>query len=132
MPAEPSDASGSSGFVCPACGGALWERHGGDAATFDEGEGGRLRYTCRIGHRFEAAQLWIEHCAARNRTLMAAARALAENGALARRLSAWSRDQGNFAAAERLEEEAVNDDGLYDHVSDTLEGLTDHGPRTTG
>lgn len=95
-----------SGYVCPECGGALWKH----------GEDGSPAFECRIGHRFEAALLWVEHCAARNRAIRSAARALAENAALARELAVWTRGQGNGAAAARLEEEAVEEDRLSDQV----------------
>ena len=73
-------ANGPSGFVCPHCGGALWEHRDGTSASF----------ACRIGDRFAQADLWIEHYVARNRALVRAARSLAENAALARRLGVWT------------------------------------------
>jgi two-component system, chemotaxis family, protein-glutamate methylesterase/glutaminase len=103
----------ASGFVCPACGGALWEY----------GVRPGLRFECRIGDRFSAAELWIEHCAARNRALKYAARVLAENAALARKLAAWTTEQGNHVASIRLAEEAAEEDHLVDHISQMLEGL---------
>lgn len=112
-----------SGFVCPACGGALWEHRRAGEARPKEQAGGEPFFECRIGHRFAAARLWIEHCAARNRALACAARSLAENAALARRLAAWTREQGNDEAAARLEEEAADEDRLYEQVRATLDGL---------
>jgi two-component system chemotaxis response regulator CheB len=82
-----------------------------------------LSFACRIGHRFEAAQLWVEHCTARNRALQSAARSLAENAALARRLAGWTRQQGNLEAARQLEEEALEEDRLYEQVRHMIEGL---------
>jgi two-component system chemotaxis response regulator CheB len=103
----------ASGFVCPACGGALWE----------DGAGDGLRFECRIGDTFSAAELWIEHCAARNTVLKYAHRALAENAALAHKLAGWTRARGNEAAAVRLEEEAADDQRLGEQVARMLEGL---------
>ena len=60
-----------TGYTCPPCGGMLSRRTNGN---------GSAEYQCRIGHAFTPAQVWIEHCAMRNRALGAAARALAENG----------------------------------------------------
>jgi two-component system, chemotaxis family, protein-glutamate methylesterase/glutaminase len=91
-PGEPS------GYVCPSCGGALWQRQDGQGAT---------AYEYRIGHAFSPGQLWIEHCAARNRALRAAARSLAENAALARDLAELARALGRVALAARLEAEAA-------------------------
>jgi two-component system chemotaxis response regulator CheB len=112
-----------SGFVCPTCGGTLWERQGSDGQGSGPGDTGSLGFECRIGHRFEAIQLWVDHCAARNRALQHAARALAENAALARRLAAWTREQGNVEAAKQLEEEAAQEDRLSEQVRGMVEGL---------
>jgi two-component system, chemotaxis family, protein-glutamate methylesterase/glutaminase len=126
MQADGSDGT-ASGFVCPVCGGALWERPGGDGQRPGAAEPDGPRFACRIGHRFEAAQLWIEHCAARNRALQVAARALAENAALARRLAVWTRDQGNLEAAAALEREAAQEDRLFDQARQMLDGLPEPG-----
>ena len=69
----------------------------------------------------------MEHCAARNRALQHAARALAENAALARRLAGWTREQGNLEAAAGLEREAAEEDRLYEQVRHMLEGLPEPG-----
>ena len=97
----------------PQCGGALWASRNGDS----------LRFECRIGDAFSAAELWIEHSAARNQTLKRAARTLAENAALARKLAAWARERGNHAAAERLEQEANEGEHLRVEISRVVEGL---------
>jgi two-component system, chemotaxis family, protein-glutamate methylesterase/glutaminase len=107
-PGEPS------GYVCPPCGGALWERKDGDGAVM---------YECRIGHTFSPEQLWIEHCAARNRALLAAARSLAENAALARDLAELARVLGNDTLAARLETEAAAEDRHAEQVGAMLDGL---------
>jgi hypothetical protein len=104
---------GASGFVCPRCGGALWDRP----------EGASARFECRIGDAFSALELWVEHCAARNRALLAAARALAENAALARKLAGWADTQGNAEAAARLAGEAEYEDRAYAQVRELLDGL---------
>jgi hypothetical protein len=103
-----------SGFVCPRCGGALWEQ-----------SAGRTSFTCRIGDTFSALELWIEHCAARNQALRTAARELAENAALARDLVAWARKRGDETMAKRLEEEAASEDASYEQVRAMLAGLDD-------
>ena len=105
--------NGASGFMCPRCGGALWERR--DGAAFS--------YECRIGDRFSEAEVWIEHSVMRNQSLLTAARSLAENSALARRLASSAEERGDTAVAARLEEEAREEDRLYEHVRAMLEGL---------
>jgi two-component system, chemotaxis family, protein-glutamate methylesterase/glutaminase len=108
----------SSGFVCPHCGGALWEQRDGTSTSFE----------CRIGDRYAQAELWIEHCVARNRTLLVAARALAENAALARRLAVLADERGDARVGVRLEEEAREEDRLYAQVRAMLEGLPGTDP----
>jgi len=105
----------ASGFVCPRCGGALWEHPERDDS----------RFQCRIGDTFSALELWVEQCAARNQALRTAARALAENGALARRLAVWARERGDEPLAGRLEEEAASEDSSYTQVRAMLAGLDD-------
>jgi hypothetical protein len=119
----PNDqASGASGFVCPRCGGALWERPSCEGAEF----------ACRIGDTFSALELWIEHCAARNRALKMAARELAENAALARHLAVWARKRGDEQMARRLDEEAVAEDGAYTQVQSLLDGADPDEPDSEG
>ncbi len=100
-----------TGYICPRCGGALSQRTNGDAS----GE-----YRCRIGHSFTPADVWIEHCAMRNRALGAAAQALAENADLARALAEEASALGNGALAARLEAEARAEER---HVGQILEML---------
>lgn len=110
-PTQPTN--GASGYVCPRCDGAIWER-GDGVATFFE---------CRVGDRFSEAEMWIEHSAARNQALLVAARALAENAALARRLASSAAKRGDTGVAARLEAEAREEDRLYAQVRAMIEGL---------
>jgi hypothetical protein len=103
----------ASGYTCPACGGALWERQ--------DGEG--LEFKCRIGDRFAVAELWIDHCTRRNQALKVAERLLAENAALAQRLATWAVGQGNHSVAARLKQEAAEEERLGAQVRAVLEGL---------
>jgi len=116
----PNDYStnGSSGFVCPRCGGALWEQRDGVAAAFE----------CRIGDRYAQAELWIEHCGERNRALIMGARALAENRALARRLAVLANERGDLLVGMRLEEEAREEERLFERVREMVEGLPGTDP----
>jgi two-component system chemotaxis response regulator CheB len=103
----------ASGFMCPRCGGALWERRNGTATA----------YECRIGDRLSEADLWIEHSVTRNQALLTAARALAENAALARHIASSAQTRGDTAVAARMEREAREEDRLYAQVQAMLEGL---------
>jgi two-component system chemotaxis response regulator CheB len=108
-------SQGASGFTCPRCGGAIWEHDGGGSTSFE----------CRIGDRFSEAEMWIEHCATRNRAILTAARALAENAALARRIAASAERRGDAAVAARLEAEAQEEDRLYAQVRAMVDGLSE-------
>jgi len=108
----------ASGFVCPRCGGAIWEHDDGGSPSFE----------CRIGDRFTEAEMWIAHSVARNQALLSAARALAENAALARRISESAERRGDAAVAARLEAEAQEEDQLYAQVRAMVDGLSEHDP----
>jgi two-component system, chemotaxis family, protein-glutamate methylesterase/glutaminase len=110
--------NGSSGFVCPRCGGALWEQRDGMATSFE----------CRIGDRYAQAELWIDHCVERNRALIMGARVLSENAALARRLAVLANERGDAHVGMRLEEEAREEDRLYEQVRAMVEGLPGTDP----
>ena len=120
--ADDHPTNGASGFMCPRCGGALWERSQGTSAS----------YECRIGDRFSEADVWIEHSVTRNHALLTAARALAENAALARRIASSAEARGDTAVAVRLEEEAREEDRLYAQVRAMLEGLPEPDGATPG
>ena len=105
--------NGASGFVCPRCGGALWEHGDGASPSFE----------CRIGDRYSEAELWIAHSAARNQALLTAARALAENAAVARRIALSAEQRGDVAVAARLEAEARDEERLYAQVRAMIDGL---------
>jgi two-component system chemotaxis response regulator CheB len=108
-------SQGATGFTCPQCGGALWQRDEHDTVAFE----------CRVGDTFSAVNLWIEHCTARNRAVRVAATALAENAALARHLVTWARERGNEDMAMRLESEAASEDRAFELVHALLDELDD-------
>lgn len=115
----------ASGFICPTCGGALWEQQADGPSTAARGP----VFECRIGHRFEAAALWIEHSAARNRAVVFATRSLAEHAALARKLIAWALDRGDSQLAETLEAEAVDEDRRYEQVRAMIDDIPGYSAR---
>lgn len=114
MDEDPSERL--TGYICPRCGGALSRR--------TNGRGQDDEYQCRIGHAFTAAEVWIEHCAMRNRALGAAARTLAENADLARALAEQARSLGDGSLAARLEDEARAEE---QHIGTILEMLEEIG-----
>lgn len=67
----------SSGFVCPECGGALWEVE----------DGNTLVYRCHVGHSYTESRLIDGSADALEHALWTALRALEENAALNRRLA---------------------------------------------
>jgi two-component system chemotaxis response regulator CheB len=106
--------AGLTGYTCPDCGGMLSQPTNGAGST---------EYQCRIGHAFSPADVWIKHCAMRNRALGAAARALAENADLARALAEQARALGNGALAVRLEAEARSEERHIGQILMMLEEI---------
>jgi hypothetical protein len=119
-PTQPTN--GASGFVCPRCGGAIWEHDDAPSTSFE----------CRIGDRFSEAEMWIAHSVVRNEALLTAARALAENAALARHIAASAEARGDTAVSVRLEAEAREEDRLHAQVRAMLDGLPEVGADGTG
>lgn len=113
MAAEDFRSGTASGYVCPTCGGALWQQRNGSSP----------RFRCHVGHAFEALDLWIAHCEARNAALLRAATAVAENAALARELAEWALLDSNPTLAARMEAEAVAEDDPYRQIETMLDGL---------
>lgn len=68
-----------SGFTCPECGGALFEREQAEIAHF----------RCRTGHAYSPESLLAKQTESLEATLWAAVRALEENASLARRMERW-------------------------------------------
>jgi two-component system, chemotaxis family, protein-glutamate methylesterase/glutaminase len=86
-----------SGFVCPDCGGALWE---------SEDDKGLLRFRCRTGHGYSIETLAAEQTETVEYALWSALRALEERAAMARRMAARLRGRGSKTSAARFERQA--------------------------
>lgn len=86
-----------SGFVCPDCGGALWE---------SEDDNGLLRFRCRTGHGYSIETLAAEQTETVESALFAALRALEERAAMARRMTSRLRGRGSKSSAARFESQA--------------------------
>jgi two-component system chemotaxis response regulator CheB len=96
--ASDSPQSGSpSGFVCPDCGGALWE---------SEEETGLREFRCRTGHGYSVETLAAEQTEVVESALWGALRALEERAAMARRMAARFRERGSKTSAARFEQQA--------------------------
>jgi two-component system chemotaxis response regulator CheB len=90
-------AGSPSGFVCPDCGGALWET---------EEESGMLSFRCRTGHGYSVETLAAEQTESVESALWAALRALEERAAMARRMAGRLRGRGSKTSAARFESQA--------------------------
>src|SRR5262245_53740992 len=91
----PDMAGPPSVFVCPECGGTLWEAE----------ENGLLRYRCHVGHAFTGEALVEQHTDALEYALWTALRSLEESTALRRRMSSHARNRGLSNIAEQFDDE---------------------------
>ena len=86
-----------SAFVCPECGGSLWELHDGEL----------VRYRCRVGHAFSAQSLLAEQGEAVEDALWTALRALEERASLLYRMARRAASYEHKATESRFSKEAV-------------------------
>jgi two-component system chemotaxis response regulator CheB len=86
-----------SGFTCPECGGALFERFAGKGA---------LHFRCRTGHAYSSESLLAKQATGVEAALWAAVRALEERAALARRIEKRMHGVGRAVSMERFSERA--------------------------
>jgi two-component system chemotaxis response regulator CheB len=103
-PGEPS------GFVCPDCGGTLFE--------INEGE--FIRFRCRVGHAYSAETLLAEQMIALEDAFWVALRTLEESAAFAHKLAERSQSRGSLRSAERFEEQAETAEKNADIVRGVL------------
>jgi two-component system chemotaxis response regulator CheB len=73
-----------SGFTCPDCSGALWEKM----------EGRRVHFRCRVGHAYSPRSLLAMQGEGVEEALWTAYRALEESASMARRMASRLREQG--------------------------------------
>lgn len=92
----PVGGNDATGFICPECGGALWEVD----------EAGVTRYRCRIGHAFSTDTLVDEQGQELENALWAALRALEERAELMHRLSARASNGGRNRSARAFTHKA--------------------------
>jgi two-component system, chemotaxis family, protein-glutamate methylesterase/glutaminase len=82
----------ATGFICPECGGALWEVD----------EAGVSRFRCRIGHAFSEETLVDEQGEMLENALWSALRVLEERAELLQRMAARSQASGHERAARNF------------------------------
>jgi two-component system chemotaxis response regulator CheB len=83
-------------FICPECGGGLWQ--------VDEKD--LVRFRCHVGHSYYGETLLGEQGEALEAALWTATRLFREKSVLARQLAGLERQRGNIPAAQRFEEQA--------------------------
>jgi two-component system chemotaxis response regulator CheB len=88
-----------SAFVCPECGGALWERQNGEL----------VRYRCHVGHTFTAKSLLQQQDSHLEAVLWTALRAIDESIALRKRMAERA-TQGNLHALAAAFESRAKED----------------------
>jgi two-component system chemotaxis response regulator CheB len=109
-----NDALGTpSPFICPDCGGALWEIE----------DGKMLRYRCHIGHAISADAVLASRSAEIDRLLSTLLRSHRERAEVARRLSRKERADGRSKLAAQLERRASE----YDDDAELVKGLMRNG-----
>jgi two-component system, chemotaxis family, protein-glutamate methylesterase/glutaminase len=87
----------ASGFMCPECGGALWEV-----------EDDRLvRFNCHVGHSYSTESMLAAHDGELDRALFGALRALREKAALNRRLASRMEQRGLDSTSRRMRRDAT-------------------------
>lgn len=87
-----------SGFICPDCGGSLWEME----------QKGLLHFRCRVGHAWSPDSLLEEQAVELEEALWTALRALEEHSALAQRVAKSARSRSNEPVATRFERQLVD------------------------
>ncbi|HYO15951.1 MAG TPA: chemotaxis protein CheB [Thermoanaerobaculia bacterium] len=96
LEADGSESGSASGFTCPECGGALFEKPGKKP----------LHFRCRTGHAYSPESLLAKQSETLESALWAALRSLEENAALARRMERRVREGGGDRAGERYSKRA--------------------------
>jgi two-component system chemotaxis response regulator CheB len=83
-------------FICPECGGGLWQ--------VDEKD--LLRFRCHVGHSYYGETLLGEQAEALEAALWTAIRLFREKAVLSRQLATAERQRSNLPSAQRFEEQA--------------------------
>jgi two-component system, chemotaxis family, protein-glutamate methylesterase/glutaminase len=100
-------AGAPSSFICPDCGGSLWQNESGNEL---------LRFRCRVGHAFTPESLFAGQLNTLDHALWAALRALEETAAQAKRMAERMRSRGQDRLARRFELRARDAEGRADII----------------
>jgi two-component system chemotaxis response regulator CheB len=84
-------------FVCPDCGGALWQ--------LDEPE--LVLFRCHVGHIVSGTHLFRQQADAAENALWLAIRTLEDRAVLGRQLARFARNKSDLAAAQTFERRAA-------------------------
>ncbi|BAZ12409.1 CheB methylesterase [Calothrix sp. NIES-4071] len=103
-PGKPSE------YVCPDCGGGLWELQ----------EDGIFRFRCRTGHAYSPESLLFKQSESLEDALWIAIRALEEKASLADRMAKRMRERNQNLSAQRLEQEAKDAEGRAEIIRNVI------------
>jgi two-component system, chemotaxis family, protein-glutamate methylesterase/glutaminase len=101
LPEATNDAwlsENACGYLCPECGGSLWERHQGDLVQFE----------CRVGHVYSLSTMLAEQARSLEAAMWAALQALQERESMLRRLAGRMQSGGHQLSARRFEDQAAD------------------------
>jgi two-component system, chemotaxis family, protein-glutamate methylesterase/glutaminase len=99
-----------SAYVCPECGGSLWEA----------AEGRLTRFRCHTGHGFTVETLFAAQNVKLENALWSAVRVLMERAALHRQLAARTAGRGMALSAEKYDERAHLEEQHASAIRDIL------------
>jgi two-component system chemotaxis response regulator CheB len=102
-----------SSYVCPDCGGSLWEFT----------EGGLSRFRCHTGHGYTVDTLLAAQNGKLENALWSAVRVLMERAALHRQLAGRTADRGLHLTSERYQERAQQEEQNASLIREMLSGL---------
>lgn len=99
-----------SGFMCPDCGGGLYQLQERDF----------LQFRCRVGHAWSADSLLAGQSQAQEEALWEAIRSLEERGELMRKMATNAKKRQNNISAKRFEQQAIEAQQRADLIRQTL------------
>jgi len=103
-----------SAYVCPECGGPLWQLD----------EGGALRFRCHVGHSYSPELLLVDKSEELETALWSAVRTLIERAMLTRQLAQRLRQIGQVQESIALEEQAQVEDEHVAMIRDVILNTT--------
>lgn len=106
-----------SEFVCPDCGGTLFELE----------EGGFERFRCRVGHAYSLESLNAAQSEKVEEALSSSLRTLEEHGDCSRRAASRAREKGLHRVAKAYDERAGDNDRQADIVRQALAKISTKG-----